>query len=66
MHERQEMHKVGLDAVALHPLHPLVATAGADRLVKLWPYPKQVYQHCIISRQSLSGLLSDARGVDRR
>lgn len=44
MHERQEMHKVGLDAVALHPLHPLVATAGADRLVKLWPYPQQVYQ----------------------
>lgn len=45
MHERQEMHKVAMDALALHPTHPLVATAGADRLVKLWPYQQQVYQH---------------------
>lgn len=43
MHERQEMHKVGMDALALHPTHPLVATAGADRLVKLWPYQQQAY-----------------------
>ena len=45
MHERREMHKVGMDAQALHPTHPLVATAGADRLVKLWPHQQQVYRH---------------------
>ena len=42
MYERQEMHKVGMDALALHPMHPLVATAGADRLVKLLPRQQQV------------------------
>ena len=54
MHERQQMHKVGMDALALHPMHPLLATAGADRLVKLWPYQQQVYQYHISTKQSIN------------
>lgn len=46
MDERHKMHKVGMDALALHPTHPLVATGGADRLIKLWPYLQEVCCHC--------------------
>lgn len=40
--ERSEVHKVGVDTIALHPTQPLVATGGADRLLKLWPSASQV------------------------
>ena len=42
MQERTELHKVGVDTVALHPSQALVATGGADRLIKLWPCHSQV------------------------
>ncbi len=43
MQERTELHKVGVDTVALHPSQALVATGGADRLIKLWPCHSQVH-----------------------
>ncbi len=42
MQERSELHKVGVDTIALHPSQALVATGGADRLIKLWPCHSQV------------------------
>ena len=42
MQEQSELHKVGVDTVALHPSQALVATGGADRLIKLWPCISQV------------------------
>lgn len=42
MQERSEVHKVGVDTIALHPSQALVATGGADRLIKLWPHQSQV------------------------
>ena len=42
MQERSELHKVGLDTIALHPSQALVATGGADRLIKLWPCHSRV------------------------
>ncbi len=40
--EHNEVHKVGVDTIALHPSQALLATGGADRVVKLWPYRCQV------------------------
>lgn len=64
MHERQEMHKVGMDTLALHPTHPLVATGGADRLVKLWPHQHQVccYRVLPVHQLSPSSVLCCKRG----
>ena len=33
MQERSEVHKVGVDTIALHPSQALVATGGADLLI---------------------------------
>ena len=47
VHEQGEVHKLGADAMAIHPSQPLLATGGADRLVKLWHYTQQVMR-CIL------------------
>ncbi|DBA73164.1 TPA: hypothetical protein ACH3X2_010098 [Trebouxia sp. C0005] len=41
MQEQSELHKVGVDTVALHPSQALIATGGADRLIKIWPCHSQ-------------------------
>lgn len=44
MQEQSELHKVGVDTVALHPSQALIATGGADRLIKIWPCHSQVHE----------------------
>lgn len=42
LQERSNLHKVGIDSLALNPDSNLVATGGADRTLQLCSYPLQV------------------------